>query len=153
MAIDAKESNARMSAVSVCRRGPSLETFVYTWLVITQLELIGTDSVTTALAAVPVLRDRAVLAAVVPADAPEITRVTTGAIGRELGVRPADDLGVVAVTRGTGKVAPMIERLVQEARVHPRMRYPGKRLMALVAVAVRDEVPRIAAGRDHTVVA
>jgi hypothetical protein len=104
-------------------------------------------------AAIAVLRDGTVLAAVVIALAPEIARVAAGAIGLEFGVGPGHHLRIVLVAGGAGEVAVMIEWLVRQAGVHVNMRYPGDRFVAIVALAVRNEVAWIATGRRNAIMA
>jgi hypothetical protein len=89
---------------------------------------------TTTAAAVPILRDRAVLTTDVVALAFKIIRMTSGTIRLEGRVAPVDGLGVVLVARRTQQVAAVIQWLVQQTRVHIGMRDPGHGVVTLIAL-------------------
>ena len=81
------------------------------------LERTVADPVTTTATAVPILRDGAVVTTDVVALAPEVIRMTCGAIGREGRMGPVHRLGIVAMAGGTQQVGAMIQWLVAQPRV------------------------------------
>ena len=98
------------------------------------LEIAIRNPVATTITAVPILRDRAVLATDVFALAFKIIRMTAGTIGLEGRVRPVDRLRVVLMALGAGEVAAVIKRLVRQAGMPVRVRDPGDGAVALVAL-------------------
>ena len=77
------------------------------------LEFIVRNPVTATATAVPILRNGAVLAAVVLVLAFEIIRMTAGAIRLERGIRPVNGFGIVLVATCAREVAAMIQRFVR----------------------------------------
>ena len=82
----------------------------------------------------------------------EVVSVAAGAIGLVSGVRPVHGLRIVLVTVRAREIAAMIEGLVRKTHVPVVVGDPGSRVMALVTLPLRDEVPRILAGRNIPVV-
>jgi len=109
--------------------------------------------VATAVTAVAVLRDSAVLAADVIALAVEIVRVATGAVGLEHWARPIHHLRVVLVAFRAGEVAVVIQRFVGQRGVHVDVRNPHHCVVAFIALPWGNEMAGIPSGRDHAIVA
>ena len=106
---------------------------------------------TTTVAAVSILGNRAVLATYVPAFTLKVICMTTGTIRLERRERPDDGLGIVLVAHRTLEVACVIEWLVQQSRVHVDMRYPRDGRMTLIALTRRCEMAGVPAGRNNAV--
>ena len=82
-----------------------------------------------------------------------VSGMAAGAIWLECRELPINHLGVALVTRGTSKVAAVIERFVWQARVAVVSRSPRVRVMAQAAVLCGVEVSGILAGCNSTVMA
>ena len=153
IAVENAHRIAAPNAARAMRRIPYFEASLRDLLAMSQLELVITYSVASTVAAVTVLRDRAIFATTVVALAAEVTRVTAGAVRRELRVCPADHLRVVPVAVCATEIRTVIQRLIGQAGMHVDVRYPRNRFMAFVALAVGYEVTGIAASRRDAVVA
>ena len=104
-------------------------------------------------AAVPVLRDRAVLATDVSALTVEIISMTGGTVRLVSRKWPADGFRVRLVARGAQQIRAVVERLVAQTRVHEVVGQPRDRVMTLIALPGCDEMPRTLAGRRYAVMA
>ena len=90
--------------------------------------------------AVPILRYRAILAAVVVTLTFEIIGVASGTIRLIHRERPINDLLVNLVTLGTSEIATMVEGFIDQADVPVDMRQPGICRVADIALLVRHEM-------------
>lgn len=103
--------------------------------------------------AVPILRDRAILATDMVALAFKIVRMTAGTIGLEGRIGPVDLLRIVLVASRAGEIAAVIKRLVRKAGMPERVRNPGHCVVTGVAFPWRHEVPWIPASCGDAVMA
>ena len=79
----------------------------------------------------------------------EVTACTIRLIRRR---RPLHDFRVRHVALGTGQVAGVIQRLVDQACVHRVVRNPGVRVVTYIAFLSRDEVAGVFSGSGVSVV-
>ena len=106
----------------------------------------------TTAAAVPILRDRAILTTDVLVLAFKVIRMTSRTIRPERRRAVVHRFGIALVTFGARQVAAMIKRLIRQADVTINVRCPLIGCMAKVAFLSRNEVVGILAGCDGAVV-
>ncbi len=107
----------------------------------------------TTAAAVPILRDRAVLATDVPALAFKVIRMASSTIRLERRRAVVDCLGIALVALGALEVAAMIKWLIRQACVTVVVRCPPVGCMTKVTFLRRHKVISVLASRNRTVVA
>ena len=106
----------------------------------------------TTAAAVPILRDRAILATDVLILAFKVIRMTCSTIRLERGRAVIHRLGIALVALGAPEIAAMIEWLIRQACVTVDVRYPPVSCMAKVTFLRRHKVVGILARCDGAVV-
>ena len=105
------------------------------------------------LAAIHVLRNGPVFAAMVIALAAEIIRMATGTVRLELRVRPDIGCRVARVAIHAREVAAVIERLITQGRMSEYMGNPDAGVMAVVTLSRRHEVTRVSSRGDDAIMA